>query len=268
MQINSESARFFGLDKYEQVILNSINKERFLISEISKITKIPRTSLYYILPRLIDRGFLEKRKIGTKTYWRKTSQKEYLENYQKIISEKEINLAVNNQNKTKIVYGVDQLMKTLFSLTEVEPRERWYGIQPKSSIDNIFKKANINKINQFNELVKNKKIIVEGIVHEDYMNITSLEKEKLKSVLKSFKGRAIDYAKLPKDYLANTQAEIYLWQNKIAIMNWDKEFAVVIEDDDAFELIKAMFDSTKYMLDKYDQNEKFARKLVEIENNK
>jgi len=264
MQINSETAKFLGLDKYEQVILNSMNKERILISEISKMTKIPRTSLYYILPRLIDRGFLEKRKIGTKTYWRKTSQKEYLENYQKIISEKEINLAVNNQNKTKIVYGTDQLMKTLFSLAEVEPRERWCGIQPKSSIDTLLKKIDINKLNELNELIKERKIIVEGVVHEDYMDIVSLEKDKLKSLLRSFKGRTIDYAKLPKDYLANTKAEIYLWQNKIALMNWDKEFAVVIEDDDCFELIKAMFDSTKYMLDKYDQNEKFARKLVEL----
>jgi len=268
MKINAESAKFLGLDQYEKNILNTLSEKRTLIADVSKQTQIPRTSLYYILPRLVERGFLEKRKIGTKTYWRKTSPKEYLENYQKLLRNTgNTNFSESNfinTEKVKIVRGINKLTDTLQSVTKIEERERFYGIQPEASIEVLLKKASLKRINEFNDTVKRKNLIVEGIVHEHYLDKLKLDKNEFKKLLTSFGGRTADYAKLPDGFLQNTKAEIYLWENRIAIMNWDKEFAVVIEDSDVFELIKAMFDSTKYMLDKYDQNEKIAKKLVDL----
>ena len=86
-----------------------------------------------------------------------------------------------------------------------------------------------------------------------------------KRLLASFSGRSADTAKLPEGFLNNTKAEIYLYDNKkIAIINWYENFAVTIENKDVFDLLIEMFRSTKYMLKKYDQNEKIAKKLVDL----
>jgi hypothetical protein len=62
----------------------------------------------------------------------------------------------------------------------------------------------------------------------------------------------------------NISSEIYLFENILVIANWKEEFAVVIHNEDVFQLLLEMFKSTKYMLNKYDQNEKIARKLVDL----
>ncbi len=86
-----------------------------------------------------------------------------------------------------------------------------------------------------------------------------------KKLLDSFANRSADTAKLPENFLTDTKAEIYLYDDKIAFVNWYEEFAVIIENKDVSELVKAMFNSTKYLLERYDQNEKIARRLVDFE---
>ena len=89
--------------------------------------------------------------------------------------------------------------------------------------------------------------------------------ENRKKLLKSFADRSADTAKLPENFLKDTKAEIYFYGDKVAIINWYEEFGVIIQNKDVFELLKEMFNSTKYMLKKYDQNEKIARRLIDVE---
>ena len=125
----------------------------------------------------------------------------------------------------------------------------------------------LEKLIDFNNKVKSKNIIAEGIIHEkgtDTMTKT-LSKEEKKIFLKSFSDRSADTAKLPDNFLEHTKAEMYLYEGKVAIVNWYEEFCVIIKNEDVFELVKEMFSSTKYLLDRYDQNEKIARRLIDFD---
>jgi hypothetical protein len=103
------------------------------------------------------------------------------------------------------------------------------------------------------------------VIHEKGTSemLKSLSEENKRKLLESFGGRSADTVKLPSNYLENTKAEMYMYQGKLAIMNWKEEFAVVIKNKDVFELFMEMFKSTKYLLKKYDQNEKIAKMLVD-----
>jgi predicted transcriptional regulator len=272
MKIDTESARILGLDKYEQVILNTLTEEKTLLADISKLTEIPRTSLYYTLPRLLDRGFIEKRKIGTKIYWWKRPNQEIKQQVQKALnkifnqSSESFTKNISNQSDITFYYGAENVAKVFEEMVKIPKNSRWYGIQPGPSILDLIPKVPTYKTVTFNKKVKEKKLIVEGIVHEGYIEEMKniMKPDDYKALLESFGGRSADYAKLPPDYMSNISSEIYLFDDRVALVNWKEEFAVIIHNEDVFNLLFEMFKSTKYMLAKYDQNEEIARKLVEL----
>ena len=154
----------------------------------------------------------------------------------------------------------------LREISDLPLKSRFYGIQPEASIIQAVTRNDIKEIIRFNRKINSKKLIVEGIIHEkgtDSM-IKVLPTRIGIELLKSFSNRSADTVKLPDNYLNKTKSEIYLYNNKIAIVNWSEEFAVIIQNKDVFDLLKEMFNSTKYLLERYDQNEKIARKLVDF----
>jgi predicted transcriptional regulator len=272
VKITKETAKILGLTKQEELILTVLNKEALTIPDLAFKTKIPRTSLYYMLPKLIERNFIAKRYINKKIYWKINSDETIKETYQKIaeqISEsdkQDVIKNISNNANIKIYIGAKNVAKIFDDISKTNKNSRWYGIQPGPSILDLIPKVPVDVIIKFNRKVKEKRHIVEGIVHENYIDAMKkiMEPADFKNVLQSFWGRSSDYAKLPDDYMNNISSEIYLFENILVIANWKEEFAVVIHNEDVFQLLLEMFKSTKYMLNKYDQNEKIARKLVDL----
>ena len=286
MKLTKEMIKILGLTDYEVIILKALKEKDFLIQDLSTHTAIPRTSLYYALPHLVDRGFIESFKRNRKTLWRNAfdSQIEGLFKNQQMdqgnengiddTSQRNKNTGgdnfikrISNSSKISFYHGKNQTINALMDISTIPQHSRFYGIQPEASVVGAINKGGIDKIIEFNNKVKDSKLIVEGIIHErgtDSM-IQSLSPKDEKRLLASFSSRSADTAKLPEGFLNNTKAEIYLYDNKkVAIINWYEDFAVTIENKDVFDLLIEMFKSTKYMLKKYDQNEKIAKKLVDL----
>ncbi len=170
-------------------------------------------------------------------------------------------------SKIYLYNGKNQAINVLRDVSNLPKYSRIYGIQPEASIIGAINKNNLDDIIIFNKKINQSRHIVEGVIHEKGTEtmVQSLSPADKKKLLESFSGRSADTAKLPEGFLNNTKAEIYLYDNKkIALVNWYEDFAVIIENKDVFDLLIEMFKSTKYMLKKYDQNEKIARKLVEL----
>lgn len=272
MQITQDMAQILNLSKEEVLILNLINETPLRIAEISKQTKIPRTSLYYMLPRLKNRKFIIEKRVNKKVHYQKNSPQDIINSYKKIfetLSNTHIGSSTQISKDTEITFynGNDQVINVLREIAALPFQNRFYAIQPEASIVAAINNNPLESILDFNYKVKKSRLIVEGIIHEKgtYSMVQNLSPQDQKILLESFSKRTADTAKLPEGYLNSTQSEIYLFKNKIALVNWAEEFAVIIQNQDVFDLVFEMFKSTKYMLDKYDQNEKIARKLVELE---
>lgn len=270
MHIDSKTAKILGLTKDEVLVIEKITNTPLKIAEISTQTSIPRTSLYYMLPKLEDRGFIEQIRQGKKILWIKS--KNIKTTYEKalgtLIDSNEEHLTPHIfSEKTKVtVLRKEKIVQIFEDISNLTPRTRIYGIQPDVSFMQAVEYMPLAKLVEINNIIKQKNIIVEAIIHE--RSIDSIQnlfnKDDLRIFLESFGGRSADTVKLPSDYLDKTMAEIYLYNNTIAIINWKEQFAVTIQNQDVFQLIIEMFKSTKYLLQRYDQNEKIARKLVDL----
>lgn len=278
MQISKETALILGLSKTELSIIDSLEskdlKERNMsIINISKETGIPRTSLYYMLPKLEKRGFIEVTKNNKKIFWRKSSDEDFEKKFLRTIADvtgntKKHNSPILSDDRIKILYGADQVATVFDQITSLPNRTRVFAIQPDLSILDVIKKIPIKKAIEVCDGIKNKHLIMDGMVHEksiDSIKASLSDKKVLKDLLSSFGGRSADMAKMPDNFLPDTHAETYLYEDKVTFLNWDKEIAVIIKDKDIFQLVKEMFNSMKYLMDRYDQNEKIARKLVDLE---
>lgn len=273
MFISKENALLLGLDSVELSILKKIEVGKFLISEISTMCNIPRTSLYYILPRLEQRGFIKKRRENKKILWSSEKSEDIQQKYTSIffqnknITDKNVQLDISKSSVLQLHQGNKQVIQVFDDIASMLPHSRFYGIQPEKSIMGAVTRNPISEIIKFNRVINAKSLIAEGIIHEkgtDTM-VETLTRKEAEELLKSFSNRSADTVSLPGNFLNDNKSEIYLYEDKVAIVNWFEEFGVIIKNRDVFELIKSMFDSTKYMLKKYDQNEKIARKLVNME---
>ena len=284
MKLSKEMVQILGLSPYEVTMLKTLKEKDYCIQDLAIEANIPRTSIYYALPHLVDRGFIESYRRNKKTYWRNIYDLKIdnlIKSQQAELTHTDTESAKDNKNKSdgnfikrisnsskiSIYNGDGQTVKALLAISEIAPHSRFYGIQPEASVVGAVSKNRVDDIIKFNNHVKDSKLIVEGIIHErgtDTM-VQHLSPKDKKRLLASFSGRSADTAKLPEGFLNNTKAEIYLYDNKkIAIINWYENFAVTIENKDVFDLLIEMFRSTKYMLKKYDQNEKIAKKLVDL----
>jgi predicted transcriptional regulator len=280
MKLTKDLVKILGLTDYEVTILKALKEKELIIQDLAVYTDIPRTSLYYALPHLVDRGFIESFRRNKKTYWRNTYKEtidDLFEKHKLDEDEKETGDTSNTEDnfikkispKTKVYFynGKNQAVNVFRDIEKLPPHSRFYGIQPEASIVGAITENRLEDIIEFNKKVKSSKLIVEGIIHERGTEsmVQSLSPSDKKRLLDSFSGRSADTSKLPEGFLNDTKAEIYFYDDKkIAIVNWYEDFAIIIENKDVFDLLIEMFKSTKYMLKKYDQNEKIARKLVEL----
>ena len=278
MKISKENAEILGLSKTELSIIDSLeakdskNKDLSIIS-ISKVTGIPRTSLYYMLPKLEKRGFIEMKRNNKKIFWRKNRDEDFQRKYLRTIenvTENELKQfsPIGDDDRIQVLRGTDQLLTVFHELIDLPSRSRIFCIQPDLSLVEVVKKIPTKKALEICDGIKNKNLIMDGVVHEKSIDSVKkvINKSDIRNFLKSFGGRSADTSKMPDNFLADTKAETYLYEDKVTLLNWDKEIAVIIKDKDIFHLVKEMFNSTKYLMERYDQNEKIARKLVDLEN--
>ena len=236
--------------------------ELLTVSEISRISAIPRTSLYYMLAKLEKRGLVRKIVTDKIIRWKIISNDD---SYQEYSTELSQNSTLDNKKKNDItiLHGKKDLLDIFRRISELPPKNRFFGIQPKQSIVHAMSGADLKDIVSINEKIKTKGLIVDGIIHEsgtDSMLNGMSPRDRIK-LLKSFGDRTAETAKLPEDVLKKTKADIYFFGKNVAIVNWYKEFGVIIKDEDVFELLKEMFDSLKEKTSRYNQNEKIAEKL-------
>jgi len=285
--MDTEKALVLGLSIQEINLLVSIHKQltapsatqpttsspanMMTILELSKTASIPRTTLYYMLEKLKERKLVVRKKLNKKFYWILGDASEVL------FPKKE--LGPNHPDTTgfspapnshvEFLFGED-MMKVLENIALLPKNKRIYGIQPEQSLLSAIKNGGHERFLHVNETIKRKNIIVEAIVHEHAFEhiIPLLSKGEIAPLLKSISGRLADTSGIPNDYLSTTNAEIYLYDDVVSIINWQAGFGITIRDKNVFGLIFELFKSLKYMLKKYDQNDKIARMLVEMENDR
>jgi hypothetical protein len=151
-------------------------------------------------------------------------------------------------------------MKMFERLLNLPSNSRVKGIQPDKSLSQAIKRVDIAEWSKINRVIKEKKLIFEGVVHEKSVDtiLKDLGKNRALVAYESFIGRLEDYVKIPDDF-ANVESEIYIFGGSVYIINWNRETALEIRNNDMVELLTAMFSCVKELGQRYSQNMKMEK---------
>ncbi len=239
-----------GLTDAERAIITATSQYARSISQISRKTKVPRSSLLYILRKLQERSLVRavRHENGKWTKWVSTIDKTIRHlNY---VSHK-------GDQLVEVYYGSAAIFEMFEKIIILPKNSRLLALQPDSSIRYALRKNKVDDFLRVNKGIKNKALIVEGIVHEKSVGtiVTELGKVNGQKIFESFIGRLEDYVKIPDDF-ADVESEIYIFGGSAYIINWHKETAVSIHEENMVALLRAMFSCVKELGQRYSQNEK------------
>lgn len=197
-------------------------------ADLTREALLPRTTVMRTLKSLQGRGFAISSKNKNRTVWQ-------------LITSEVLGISMSGKSSKEFIplRGVSVLTQTLYSLLESLPRNgRFTGVQPTASAAESIRKMGVEGVIKINELIKNKHIIVQGVLEEDFLpRLYALYGA---SWLKSFRGRLAHTVVIPKQYL-KYRADVYVIGEQAMLVNWHDETGVLIKNRDVVGLLKSMF---------------------------
>lgn len=252
-----------GLDKKEKDLL-SLLQDPLSIQELSKKSPLPRTSIAYILQKLIKRKFVEKVRIG-KRYKYYSIPLERLREMLEIayIPHEKVDAYVAPQStpttskKISCYRGLKNLVRLQAEFLSSHHDTRIRAIQPNKSWLALHSKTDDSAVIHVNQIIRNNNLIVEGILEQDaykIFNETHKNRRNFIKLAKSFGDRMADYTFAPSGYMTD-QVEMWIIKNSAIFIDWRDEVAIKIVDDHMVHFLSDLFDVMKIHGRKLDHNQ-------------
>jgi DNA-binding Lrp family transcriptional regulator len=254
----SEALDILGLTPSERRIIQTTSKMALNVSNIAASTKVPRTSLLYILNKLEKRKLIRRMRVGKRFFWKSDIYKSMRKLSNIPASSFKSGPNYSSTNSGIVTYhGVNSILNIFEQMANLPKNSRVYGLEPDNSIKYAIRKNKLSDLLKVNENIKKNALIIEGIVHEKSVStvINELGVTKSRKLFQSFIGRLEDYVKIPDEF-ADVEAEVWIFNGSAYIINWNKEIAIEITDKDMTSIILAMFSCVKELGTRYSQNKK------------
>lgn len=257
-----------GLSKQEQKVLTSLPTDGGInVSDISRASKTPRMSVYLALDSLRKRGLADYDRRGKRRYWKKQTDQaisKMLVDAAQSIYDDPNRIEVKHGEDTGFVVlrGLEQLFTIFERIAAGHKGERLIGIQPTRSMAHVMQKLSLAKIKPILDAIRNNKIIVEGLIREDYYpTLISLlrSKEEKMVAIQSFIGRLTDMVLVNNQYL-NSETELMMFKDVAFLVNWKDEVALEIRNGEMLNFMRECFELARGYGKKIDQN-KYLREL-------
>lgn len=265
MNWNSENLSLLGLHATEIAILDNLKTAKN-VHQIAKETKLSRTGINHCLKNLIKKDLVAAVKKGSRQFYIAPTMGQLGMHLQRIVDEivitdsvkKGVRIKTSTETEFKIYYGIKELIPAYERVVSLNKYERVCAIQPNKSWKYLHDKLSPTELLRFNSLVKENKLIVDGILHEDAYKLykvflESNPKYKKEVMVESFSDRSADYTAISPE-LFNYNAEIWIFQKSCIIINWKEEVAVEIANKDIMGFMRDMFTCVKQIGQKIDHS--------------
>jgi predicted transcriptional regulator len=230
---DDKSIKLLALSKNEVKMLKALEeRERQSVASLSHIAKIPRMTTYLTLASLKSRGLIKYSQTGKRKF--------------RQIADKEKMSAIFRKTDFSVIKGLENLWNIWERAANSPKYGRIYGIQPTASLKEILSKIDWEeKISPVNSGITKNKLIVEGLIREDYIlnYLKPFEgnKEKQHQILLGLQNRSSDMIYVSNDYF-NKPVDFLMFENHGYIINWKSEVAIEIKNKDTLDFLKELFD--------------------------
>lgn len=201
------------------------------MSAIARETRIPRTTVHFLLGKLQKRKLVRECKVRGHYEWELDTTSSSI-------------LNALNSDVVTIQHGLRNFEKLYESFAHLSEGEPLFALQGNQSARTVLK--HMQKSNDFllkiHKSVKRRKVIVKGIMGENTLDL--FKKLDTKS-LKSHWGRATIVHIIPDKY-ALFNADVYSIKNKLYLFNHTDELVIIISDKITASAVHALL---TFMLD-------------------
>ncbi|MFH0852354.1 MAG: helix-turn-helix domain-containing protein [bacterium] len=235
-----QAIKFLGISAAEQKILNILEQNgHCLVSGIARKTKIPRTTVHFLLKKLARRGLTSPIKIVNHKEWQMAGREEILGDIKNLLVgfEKPGETLGRVETETlgvEIFRGKNKLQECYEKMFEAGKGNRVFIIQGNGSAEVVMKKLDKEFIYDFHKEFKKRDIIMEGVIGE---RVLELLKDLNLEELNSHYGRLIVAYAAPDEYL-NFNFDVALFKNIAILVNIVEEYAMVIRNGSLVGMLK------------------------------
>lgn len=279
--MNKNHKALIGLSSNEYEIISKITNQPLSVTDLSKATNIPKTTLNYLVRKLKRRGWITSIPHGKRQLWvtlQSSDLQQLFIDISALFSDCKNKQSIQNiyssqMTNLKIYHGTKNIYTLWSNMASFSKSGRLYAIQPDISFNlalkYLVKEVGYDNLIKINNQIKQNKIIVDAIVHrrsiKTVANTLSSEHQNPIDFLKSFSGRSASTVELPDDFM-NIPLEIYLYKKTLAIIYWPEQLAITIDNENIASFFLSIFESIKFLSKKYNQNELAAQEVVRLSN--
>jgi len=267
-KLSPQNIKLLGLSKSEVKVLDALRAGKNTPLEMTRESKVSRPAVYEILERLQKRGIVKSNIKDGRRYWSQAKERDLEEeifNTKKALFsfEEGVEQIHGLSDSTVIVHrGGEAIRKLLKDLMKTHKEQRLYGIQGDTVVIGWNKVFGIERTNELNRMIKQNRLIVEGIVPKGWFE----RQTKLigKKWAEDFAGRAAISHEIGEEYFKHG-GQIFIFKNSLYLMAMNEELVIEVRNSEIQKLILSMFRFIQDNSKKFDVNERLRRLIAMAE---
>jgi hypothetical protein len=261
----SVAPKILHLSTSETALIRALDAPKN-VTQLATETRIPRTSIGYMLESLEERGIV-LRTIHGKRFVYSLAQKEALSRLTdevRTFFDPSLSMVTTPSFDGLRVYkGVDAIIALHREMLEKQPRHsRVKAIQPNASFLNLFDRASIEQMITLNTAINESGAIMDAVVEKDaykvYEEYWKLDPEGFSRLNPTFLNRTTDYVALDRKSIPFVN-ELWIYFDSVVISNWKDGLAVMITNQETRGLLEVLYDTLKMTGTKVNHAEEIQR---------
>ena len=263
MEKSKKDLKILGLKDKEKIIIQTLKDfGRLRPTDLAEKTGVKRTTVNFLLPKLLKQGLINKVKIKGHYEWL-------------INNDDKINKLISNlygyfmtEDIAKMIHlppdigveilkGKNNILLAYEKVLETGYNSRVFAIQGNKSAlaaKNLEKSYLSNIQNKFRQY----KIIIEGVIGEKSL---SYFKDLSPELLKIYENRLVIGYVAP-DSLVDFDLDILIFKKMVVMINFEKKLVLRIKNEAIYSVVLNLFEALKMVSKKIDLND-YIKKLVE-----
>lgn len=255
--MQAEQLKLLGLSNKEIRVLGALRDGKNTPLAISEHIKVRRPTVYQILPRLHKRGLAKTYIREGKKYWayakdRDLEQELYEAKKALFDFEEGVEEVRGLSDSTVVVHrGGEAIRKLLRGILKDNNDQRLYAIQGDTVVIGWNKVFGIEGTNELNRLIKQNRIIVEGIIPHGWFERQT--KALGKKWAQDFEGRMSVTHSIDSEYFEHG-GQVWIFKNSLYLVAMNEEIIIEVRNSEIQKLILEMFRFIQDNSRKFDVN--------------
>lgn len=256
---NQKIKAFAGIDNEAAGILAVLRGGPMRPIEIARESHIGRTTVNYILKQLQARGIISRITVGKHYEWTMIDNRklntliDQLYGFYRVTSATEI-ISMPEKIGVEVLLGKEGLKLAYRIVLQAQHGERIYQIQGARATHSAIIMGE-KFLKQAQEEMKQRGIVLEGILGKSALAYTATLP---KYLLEDYASRLV-VAYVVDDSLINFNIDILLYKKQVIIIDFTKELAIIIKNEQIRDAIFCLYESLKQLSRKIDLNNYFQQ---------